>query len=82
MLSVVLDSEYPDDPNDPTTSGHYLGAQAPLPGSLVTFTPTGGSPVTATVSDAGDTTGRARRTTGSSTPRTRLSSREISRREP
>ena len=60
VLSVVLDSEYPDDPNDPTTSGHYLGAQAPLPGSLVTFTPTGGSPVTATVSDAGDTTGKGK----------------------
>ena len=60
VLSVVLDGEYPDDPNDPTTSGHYLGAQAPLPGSLLTFTPTGGSPVTATVSDAGDTTGKGK----------------------
>jgi len=60
VLSVELDAEYPDNPDDPTTSGHYLGAQSPLPGSLLTFTPTGGSPVTATGSDPGDTTGKGK----------------------
>lgn len=58
VLSVVLDAEAPNDPSDQTTSGHYLGAQAPLPGSMVTFTPAGGSPVTATLSDAGNTRGK------------------------
>jgi Arc/MetJ-type ribon-helix-helix transcriptional regulator len=58
VLSVVLDGEYPNDPNNLTTSGHYLGAQSPLPGSLLTFAPTGGSPVTASASDAGDTDGK------------------------
>jgi DNA-binding SARP family transcriptional activator len=55
---VVLDGEYPDNPNDPTGSGHYLGAEAPLPGSMLSFTPTGGSAVTAVLSDSGDTTGK------------------------
>ena len=60
VLSVVLDGEYPNNPNDPTTSGHYLGAQSPLPGSMLTFTPAGGSPIPATMSDAGDTTGKGK----------------------
>jgi hypothetical protein len=60
VLSVELDAEYPDNPDDPTTSGHYLGAQSPLPGSLLTFTPTGGSPMTATASDPGDTDGKGK----------------------
>ena len=60
VLSVELGAEYPDNPDDPTTSGHYLGAQSPLPGSMLTFTPAGGSPVTATASDAGDTTGKGK----------------------
>jgi hypothetical protein len=58
VLSVVLDGEAPDNPNDQTASGHYLGAQAPLPGSMLSFTPTGGTPLPATVSDAGDMTGK------------------------
>ena len=40
VLSVVLDGESPGDPNDPTGSGHYLGSTAPLPASLLSFTPT------------------------------------------
>jgi hypothetical protein len=60
VLSVELDAEYPDNPDDPTTAGHYLGAQSPLPGSMLTFTPTGGSPVTATASDRGDTDGKGK----------------------
>ena len=60
VLSVELDAEYPDNPDDPTTSGHYLGAQSPLPGSMLTFTPTGGSPVSATGSEPGDTTGKGK----------------------
>ncbi len=39
VLSVVLDGEFPNDPNDPAGSGHYLGATAPLPASLLSFTP-------------------------------------------
>ena len=39
-----------------TTSEH----KSPLPGSMLTFTPAGGSPVTATASDAGDTTGKGK----------------------
>jgi hypothetical protein len=58
ILSVVLDSEYPDlnygDPN----WGHYLTANAPLPASLVSFTPTGASAVPATLSGSGATTGK------------------------
>jgi DNA-binding SARP family transcriptional activator len=60
VLSIQLDAEYPDNPDDPTTSGHYLGAQSPLPGSLLTFTPTGGSPVTATSGDPGETNGKGK----------------------
>jgi hypothetical protein len=60
VLSVELDAEYPDNPDDPTTSGHYLGAQSPVPGSMLTFTPTGGSPVTANASDPGDTNGKGK----------------------
>ena len=58
VLSVVLDGEAPNNPNDQTASGHYLGAQAPLPGSMLSFVPTGGTPLPATLSDAGDTTGK------------------------
>ena len=58
VLSVVLDAEFPNDPNDPTGSGHYLGATTPLPASLLSFTPTGGAAITAVMSDAGDTTGK------------------------
>ena len=60
VLGVVLDGEYPDNPNDLTGSGHYLGSQAPLPGSMLSFTPAGGSPVSATMSDAGDTNGKGK----------------------
>ena len=41
VLTVVLDGEFPSNPNDPTATGHYLGSQAPLPASMVTFTPAG-----------------------------------------
>jgi hypothetical protein len=58
ILSVVLDSEYPDlnygDPN----WGHYLTANAPLPASMVSFTPPGGTAVPATLSGSGATTGK------------------------
>jgi hypothetical protein len=55
VLSVVLDAEHHNDPNDPTGSGHYLGSSAPLPASMLSFTPSGASAAPATVSDAGDT---------------------------
>ena len=42
VLSVVLDGEFPNDPDDPTGSGHYLGSQTPLPASMLSFTPAGG----------------------------------------
>jgi hypothetical protein len=58
VLSVVLDGQFPNDPNDPAGSGHYLGSQAPLPDSMLSFTPAGGTPVAATMSDAGDTAGK------------------------
>ena len=58
VLSVVLDAEHPDDPNDPTGSGRYLGAEQPLPGSMLSFTPTGAVAVPATISDTGDTNGK------------------------
>jgi hypothetical protein len=58
MLNVVLDGEFPDNPNDPTGSGHYLGAQTPVPGSILTFTVPGHAPVAATLSDSGDTNGQ------------------------
>ncbi|HSZ36484.1 MAG TPA: hypothetical protein VK773_05280, partial [Acidimicrobiales bacterium] len=51
VLSVVLDGESPSDPNDPTGSGHYLGAEAPLPASMLSFTPSGAEAVPATISD-------------------------------
>jgi hypothetical protein len=58
VLSVVLDAEAPNNPDDETASGHYLGAQSPLPGSLLTFTPAGGTGVTATMSNAGGNSGK------------------------
>jgi hypothetical protein len=58
VLSVVLDGEHPNDPNDPTGSGHYLGSSAPLPAGLLSFTPTGGTPAPAAMSDSGDTNGK------------------------
>jgi hypothetical protein len=59
VLSVVLDGEFPNNPNDPTGSGHYLGASAPLPASMLSFTPSGASAAPAALSDAGDTNGKA-----------------------
>ena len=41
VLSVVLDGEFPNNPNDPAGSGHYLGGKAPLPASMLSFTPNG-----------------------------------------
>ena len=58
VLTVTLDAESPNNPDDQTASGHFLGAQAPLPGSMLSFTPDGGAPVPATLNDAGDTTGK------------------------
>ena len=58
VLSVVLDAEHPNDPNDPTGSGHYLGAQAPLPAAMLNFTPSNAGVVPATISDMGDTNGK------------------------
>jgi hypothetical protein len=57
VLSVVLDGQYPNEPNDPTGSGHYLGSTAPLPADMLNFTPSGGSAAPATLSDPGDPTG-------------------------
>ena len=58
VLSVVLDAEYPFDQNDLSGSGHYLGARSPLPGSLLTFIPAGGTAITAIMSNAGDNAGK------------------------
>jgi hypothetical protein len=58
VLSVVLDAEHPNDPNDPTGSGHYLGSEAPLPPSMLSFTPSGATAVPAVISDTGDTNGK------------------------
>lgn len=58
VLSVVLDGEFPSDPNDPTASGHYLGSRAPVPAGLLSFTPSGGTAVPANLSDQGDTAGK------------------------
>lgn len=58
VLSVVLDGEFPNNPNDPSGSGHYLGATTPLPASLLSFAPSGGSAAPAALSNAGDTTGK------------------------
>jgi len=57
VLSVVLNAQYP---NNGQASGinQYLGAQTPVPASLLTFTPAGSAPVDATLSDAGDATGQ------------------------
>jgi hypothetical protein len=57
VLSVLLDAEYAENPGDPV-DGHYLGAESPLPGSMVTFTPTGGKATPATLSNGGDTNGK------------------------
>jgi DNA-binding SARP family transcriptional activator len=59
MLNLIITATYPYDPNDPAGSGHYLGGDAPVPGSLLTFTPAGAKPVTATLSDSGYSTGQA-----------------------
>jgi hypothetical protein len=59
VLSVVLDGEHSGNSAGLTDgSGHYLGAESPLPGSMVTFTPSGGTATAATLSDSGDTTGK------------------------
>jgi hypothetical protein len=57
VLSVVLNAQYP---NNGQVSGieQYLGAQMPVPASLLTFTPAASAPVAATLSDAGDTSGQ------------------------
>ena len=57
VLSVVLDAEFPNDPNDPTGSGHYLGRRHRCPPSAQLH-PTGGGAIPAIMSDAGDTTGK------------------------
>jgi len=54
----VLDGEFSDNPNDPTGSGHYLGSSAPLPASMLSFTPSGAAAVPATISGTGDTDGK------------------------
>jgi hypothetical protein len=58
VLSVVLDGEFPNDPSNPTGSGHYLGSTAPLPANMLSFSPSGGTLAPATISDVGDTTGK------------------------
>ena len=64
VLTVVLDGEFPSNPNDPTATGHYLGSQAPLPASMVTFTPAGDAALPATLSDAGDNSGKGKNDDG------------------
>ena len=38
ILSVILIAKYPVNLNDATVTGHYLGAQSPLPTSFLSFT--------------------------------------------
>jgi DNA-binding SARP family transcriptional activator len=64
VLSVVLDGEFPSNPDDPTATGHYLGSQAPLPPSMVTFSPSRDAAVPATLSDAGDNSGKGKNDDG------------------
>jgi hypothetical protein len=59
ILSVILTATYPVNLNDATVTGHYLGAQSPLPASFLSFTPQGAAPVTAAMSESGYTTGQA-----------------------
>ncbi len=59
ILSVVIQSNHPIDENNAAATGHYLGADSPLSGTLLTFTPAGAAPITATMSDSGDTTGQS-----------------------
>jgi hypothetical protein len=59
ILSVILTATYPVNLNDATATGHYLGAQSPLPASFLSFTPAGTAAVTATLSESGYTTGQA-----------------------
>jgi hypothetical protein len=58
VLSVVLNAQYPTNPNQVSGVVDYLGAQMPVPASLLTFTPTGLAPIPAALSDAGDTHGQ------------------------
>ena len=58
VLSVILDGEFANEAGDPTGSGHYLGSTAPLPASMLSFTPSGGAAVPAAMSNVGDTTGK------------------------
>ena len=57
LLSVILAGSYPNDTVDPGNSGTYLGSDSPLPASFLTFTPTGGSAVTSTMSESGYSAG-------------------------
>jgi hypothetical protein len=59
ILSVILTAQYPVNLNDATATGHYLGAQSPLPASFLSFTPNGAAPLTATMSQSDSATGPA-----------------------
>ena len=48
FLVVGLQSSYPSVPYGQPNSGHFFSSFTPLPGSRLTFTPTGGAAVTAT----------------------------------
>ena len=48
FLVVGLQSSYPSVPYGQPNSGHFFSSFTPLPGSRLTFTPTGGGAVTAT----------------------------------
>jgi hypothetical protein len=58
VLSVVLRGDHPDEPNNVTGSGHYLGSEAPLSAAMVSFTPAGAAAAPATLSNAGSTEGQ------------------------
>ncbi|MGO8873190.1 MAG: hypothetical protein ACLQPH_17640, partial [Acidimicrobiales bacterium] len=49
-LVLGLQSSYPDVPYGQPNSGHFFSNFTPQPGNRLTFTPTGGSPVTGTSS--------------------------------
>jgi hypothetical protein len=57
FLVVDLTATYPDLPYGQSGSGHFFADLDPLPANRLTFTPTGGSPVTASSAPQVSTTG-------------------------
>ncbi len=52
FLTVSIQSSYPSVPYGEPNSGHFFSSFTPLPGSRLTFTPTGGTAVAATADTA------------------------------